>query len=251
MIDFSQVKLGKKPAEFDRRTLKLSNYLDMPKLPPLPPEGSDWFAKVSKFNMAGNDRYGDCVRAGAAHMRQTWTANAGRKEIITPDQQVIEDYLKLTGGQDTGLSMLEFLKYWRKVGLSGGEDKIGAFVSLNPKKSIQLQYVNFLFGGGAWGVLLPKSIEGQKVWDIPSGGPIGEGEPGSLGGHFVNMGVADNKGYEVGTWGEKQPVALAFPIVYCDEAYAIISLDWFNVNHKTPTGLAWKDLMSDLAKIPS
>ena len=52
--------LGKHPAIFDRRTLKLSNYLDIPKLPPLPPE-SDWFKKVSKFSMAGNLDYGDCV----------------------------------------------------------------------------------------------------------------------------------------------------------------------------------------------
>jgi hypothetical protein len=241
-------KLGKLPAVFDRRTLKLSNYLDLPKLPPLPAEGSDWFKKVSAFNMAGNDDYGDCVMAGGpAHMKQVWTANAGRREVITPDKQVIAAYLKLTGGLDTGLNLLEMLKAWRTTGFFGS--KIGAFVSINPKKAIQLQYTNWIFGGVLMGLMLPKSIEGQKIWEVPPGGPVGDGEPGSLGGHCVNMGVAIPYLYCVGTWGMKQPMALTFPTVYADEAYGMISLDWFTVAHKTPTGLAWKDLMSDLAAV--
>jgi len=238
------IKLGKLPAVYDKRTLKLSAYLDVPKLPPLPVNGSDWFKKVSKFNMAGNNEYGDCVVAGASHMIQTWTANAGRREIKTSDKKVIDQYLNLTGGIDSGLNMLAFLNYWRQKGIFGGE-KIGAFVSINPKKAIQLQYANWLFGGIAMGLLLPKSIENQDIWDIPPGGPVGDGEPDSLGGHFVNMGVALPSQYAVGTWGMKQPMSLSFPTVYSDEAYAILTLDWFDINHKSPSGFAWKDLESD------
>ena len=239
--------LGKNPAVFDRRTLKLSAYLDVPQLPPLPAE-LDWFKKVSKFTPAGNLDYGDCVVAGAAHMRQTWTANAGRHEVITPDQTVINQYLKLTGGQDTGLDLLSFLNHWRQKGIFGGE-KIGAFVSVNPRKITQMQYANWLFGGIYLGIMLPVSAQKQKVWDVPSGGPVDDGEPGSWGGHCVDCGRASNAGYSVATWGDIQRITPAFMATYADEAYAVLSLDWFNVSHKSPPGFAYKDLLSDLAKI--
>jgi len=239
-------KLGKKPAIFDRRTLKLSAYLDIPKLPPLPTE-SNWFKKVSKFNMGGNNQYGTCVVAGAAHMIQTWTANAGRHEVITPDQTIINQYFALTGGQDTGLDLLSFLNVWRRKGIFGGE-KIGAFVSVNPRKSTQMQYANWLFGGIYLGIELPLAWQGAEVWDVGPMGPIGKYESGSWGGHCVAAGQASPTGYVVSTWGTKKLITAA-GMMYADEAYAIIDLSWFDVNHKTPTGLSWKDLMSDLAKI--
>lgn len=240
--------LGKAPARFDSRTLKLSSYLDRDKLPPLPPRGSDWFAKVSQFNVAGNENYGNCVVAGAAHMRQAWTANAGRHEIITPDQKVISEYLKLTGGQDIGLNMLAFLKHWRKVGVFG--DKIEAFVSVNPRKITQMAYANWLFGGIFVGLMLPISAQKQKIWAVPPKGPVGDGEPESWGGHAVNAGVVTPGGnYLVATWGEEKALTPSFMATYSDEAYAILSLSWFTTTHKTVHGFAYRDLMSDLARI--
>jgi hypothetical protein len=242
-------KLGKDPATFDKRTLKLSSYLDIPKLPPLPPEGSDWFKKISQFNMAGNTDYGDCVVAGAAHMIQTWTVNAGRREVITPDQTVVAQYLKLTGGQDTGLNMLAFLNHWRKAGIFGDE-KIGAFVSVNPRKITQMQYANWLFGGVFLGLMLPISAQREKRWTVPPQGPVGDGEPDSWGGHCVAVGAINSSGeYALSTWGEIQVTSPGFIPVYADEAYAIVSLSWFTTAHKTVHGFAYKDLMSDLAKI--
>ncbi len=242
------MKLGKLPALYDRRTPKLSAYLDIPKLPPLPEE-SDWFKKVSKFNMGGNDSLGDCVVCSAAHMIQVWSANAGRREVINPDKKIIDTYLMLTGGQDTGLNMLAFLNYWRQTGVFG--NKIGAFVSVNPRKVTQMQYANYLFGGIYVGLQLPLSARGQKVWDVPPGGPVADGEPDSWGGHCVDCGRASGTGYSVGTWGAKQLVTPAFMATYADEAYAILTLDWFNVNHKTPNGFAWPDLKADLHRITS
>lgn len=240
------MKLGKSPAAFDGRTLKLSRYLDVPKLPPLPVE-SDWFEKVSQFGMAGNKDYGDCVLAGAAHMIQTWTANAGRREISIPDRKVVDTYLKLTGGQDTGLNMLAFLNYWRQTGVFGS--RIGAFVSINPRKITQMRYANWLFGGVFLGLMLPNSARDQEVWDVPAGGPVGAGEPDSWGGHCVNVGRIGRTDYQVGTWGTKQKATPLFIATYADEAYAILTLEWFGIDHKTPAGFAWKDLKSDLEKV--
>src|SRR5665647_1950237 len=122
MIDLSQVKLGKLPPVFKASTLHVENYMDVGKLPELP-DTSDWFAKTSPFPMAGNDKYGLCGPAGASHIIQTLTANAGRREEILSDKTVIDTYFKYTGGRDIGVNLEEFQKYWRKVGIAG--HKIG------------------------------------------------------------------------------------------------------------------------------
>jgi len=235
-------KMGKLPAKFDERTLRLENYLDVPKLPPLP-DTSDWFAKVSQFNMAGNDQYGDCGVAGAAHMIQTWSANAGR-EVITPDKVVVNTYLKYTGGQDSGVYLLDFLKYWRNTGING--HKIGVFAAIDPKNLTSIRYANYLFGGVYFGFEIPESAMQQfdagKPWDYVPGSQI-------EGGHCVNGGIATPRQIKVGTWGKTQWVTAAFIGHCCDEAYAIIALEWFDKTHKTPTGFYWKDLLSDLKAI--
>ncbi len=242
-------KLGKGSAVSSQKTKKLAGYLDYGQRPPLPPGGSDWFYKVSEFNTAGNLDYGNCVVAGAAHMRQAWTANAGRREIVTPDQKVIDEYLGLTGGQDTGLNMLAFLNHWRKVGVF--RDKIGGFVSINPRKITQMGYANWLFGGIYVGLMLPLSAQKQKVWDVPPGGPIGNGEADTWGGHCVNAGMVTSAGnYVVASWGMEQVLTPGFMATYSDEAYAVLSLSWFTVTHKTVHGFAYRDLLADLAKIP-
>jgi hypothetical protein len=236
-------ELGKLPAVFDQRTLRLENYMDIPKLPPLP-ETSDWFAKASKFPMYKNDEIGNCAIAAPPHMIQTWTANAGRHEQIIDEKTIVDTYFELTSGQDSGLNMLEVLKYWRKAGIAG--HKIGAFAAIDPQNIISLRYANYLFGGLYMGFLLPTSCEKQKVWDVPRGGPVGDGTPGSWGGHAVNGGVTTPRIMKVGTWGMEMSVTMNFVGTYSDESYAIISLEWFTTEHKTPSGFYWKDLLSDL-----
>ena len=237
------MKLGKLLRTIDSRTLWLENYLNVPALPPLP-ETADNFAKVSRFNMGGNDQYGDCVVAGAAHMIQTWSANAAREAII-PDKTIINTYLKLTGGADTGLNMLEFLKFWRNTGIAG--HKIGAFASVNPKNLTTMRYANWLFGGIYLGIMLPVSAQKQQVWDVVS--LSGDGAPGSWGGHCVNNGLSTPRIFKVGTWGMEQTATANFMATYCDEAYAILSLEFFDKNHKTPAGFDWKTLLADLKAV--
>ena len=237
--------LGKQPAVFRPETLRLENYLNVPQLPPLP-ETSDWFAQVSKFPMDGNDNLGDCVVAGAAHMIQTWSANAGKEAVIL-EKTVIDTYLKLTGGTDTGLNMLEFLKFWRKTGIAG--HKIGAFAAIDPKNITSVRYANYLFGGVYFGFMLPWSAQEQKIWDVPAGGIRGDGEPGSWGGHCVNGGVATPRMVKVGTWGTEQWATIDFVGTYCDEAWVIISLEWFDKSHHTPSGFHWKELLADLKAV--
>ena len=60
------LKLGKKPARPGAVKLKLAKYLVKAKLP-TPPKVFGHQSLIGAWNMLGNDRYGDCVWAGAAH----------------------------------------------------------------------------------------------------------------------------------------------------------------------------------------
>lgn len=247
-INHHQIKLGKLPYVPDARNLKLADYLIPTKLPPLP-YSYDWFQRISRFGPMGNLEAGDCVVAGAGHMVQTWTANQGR-EVIIPDKDIIGLYSQLTGydpktgANDTGLNIAAFLKFWRTTGVGG--HKIGAYVQVNPHDHTQLAYANYLFGGVYCGLALPLTAQNQQVWDVTDPDLTGKAEPGSWGGHCVNLGIHDPLGYVFSTWGEEQYATLSFVNAYCDEAYAIISQDFLDDNGKAPNGFDRESLTRDL-----
>jgi hypothetical protein len=235
-------KLGKLPPVYDSRTLRLENFLNVPELPPLP-ETTDWFAPTTKFPMLGNDVYGNCVVVAAAHMIQTWTASSSKEHFIS-QKRVVDTYLELTGGADTGLSMLEFLKYWRKVGIDG--HKIGAFAAIDPQNLTSWRYTNYFFGGVFSGFILQQSAIDQfnkgQTWDVVNGSRF-------IGGHCVNGGIATPRLINLGTWAKKQWATVNFVGQNCDEAYAVISLDWFTKDHRTPSGFYWRELLAALGRI--
>ncbi|MHB8084293.1 MAG: hypothetical protein ACYDHZ_00505 [Dehalococcoidia bacterium] len=241
-------KLGKLPPDPHRQVklLHLENYLDVPKLPPLP-EVCNNYRKLTKLTMEANDRLGCCVIAGAAHRVQSWTAMAAREQII-PEKTVVDTYLKLTGGADTGLCIQAFLDWLRKNEIAGHSFKV--YAAINPKNKTSMRFATYLFGGAILGIELPKSIDGQDIWDVPEEGLSGDGAVGSLGGHCTDMAsYASDKGYVTYTWGMLQPMTEEFVNTYCSEAYALLSLDFFTAAHRSPEGFYWRDLLSDLSKI--
>jgi len=239
-------RLGKDLPEFDRRMLRLSKYLDLAKLPPIP-EADNNYVKMSKFTMAMNDELPCCVVSGAVHMIQVWTSMAARERIL-PDSMVERTYYDRTGGFDTGLNLLQFLKWWRSDSIAG--HPIGAFVAVNPTNMQQMKAAIHLFGGVFTGIGLPLSAQDQNVWDVVHGGP--QSRPYSWGGHLTICCQYDAGGNLFNyTWGDKVKMTPAFASCYVDEAYAVLSLDWFRADHKSPDGFAWRDLLSDLNKIKS
>ena len=52
------------------------------------------------------------------------------------------------------------------------------------------------------------------------------------------------------TWGEEKQMTWGFLDAYCDEAYALLSIDdWLHADRKSPDGLDLQTLRSDLAQI--
>jgi len=237
------MKLGKLPARHDLRTLRFGRYCRA--LAPAP-DVCDYSAKVPSWPMLGNDAYGDCTFAGAAHLSQCWADNTGRP-FVPDDRAVVAEYLSFTGGEDNGCVELDVLKKWRAEGIVG--HKIGAFAALAAADHEHLRQTVYLFGGAYLGVALPLSAKNQTVWDVPSQGPIDRGSPGSWGGHCVVVAAYDAAGPIVVTWGQLKRMTWAFYDAYVDEAYAILAQDFLSDVGKAPNGFDIAALAADLEQV--
>ena len=86
---------------------------------PAPPATVDDYSKVGNGNwpMDGNDHYGDCTIAAAAHALQCWNAVTAMQDQVPSEKAVVAQYLALTHGADNGLVESKVLKTWRTQGL--------------------------------------------------------------------------------------------------------------------------------------
>ena len=255
-IDPRKLKLGKGVARHDPRALLLASYLT-PALP-TPPASFDLTTKVgSSWGMMDNDQLGDCTCAAAGHLIMEWTANA-QAEMVTPtDQQIVEAYSAITGynpvtgSNDNGAVEVDVLNYWRQSGIAG--HLIGAYMALEPSNHSHIMDSVYIFGGCYIGMQLPISAQAQtqnhQPWSVPPGGAIGDGKPGSWGGHAVPVMAYDSRGVTVVTWGALQIMTWSFWEAYCDEAYAILSMDYLSGQKTTPQGFNLTQLQADLADL--
>jgi hypothetical protein len=246
-------QLGKRPHVYDSRTLQLAKYIDSATLAP-PPTSKQFYSKVTKnWGMMANNTIGDCTCAAAGHMILEWSTYDDAKPIDPTDQQIIKAYSEISGynptthAHDNGAAELDVLRFWRKDGIAGY--KIAAFVALEPKNHDQVMDAVALFGNCYIGLQLPVSAQNQKVWSVPAGGPVGNGAPGSWGGHAVPIVGYTPRDLTVVTWGALLTMTWQFFDAYCDEAYAVLSEIWAPANKKGPAGFDLKQLRSDLQEI--
>ena len=103
--------------------------------------------------MFANDRYGDCVWAGAAHETMLWTE--AMQTAAFNDKNVLSDYSAVTGfdpaspkATDNGTDMQEAASYRRKTGVldaKGKRHKVLAYLALRPGDIDQLALAMYLF----------------------------------------------------------------------------------------------------------
>jgi hypothetical protein len=205
--------------------------------------------------MMGNDVLGDCTCAAAGHMIECWTANVDPSQTyVAPDADIVKAYADVSGynaatgeGAENGAVILNVLNYWRNTGVSGRN--LFAYMAIETGNTRQIQLAVSLFGGCYIGLQLPVSAKNQETWSMPPGGPIGQGAPGSWGGHAVPVLAYDSDGLTVITWGQKQRMTWGFYQTYCDEAYALLSMDFFNTQNIDPAGFQLDALRADLNRI--
>lgn len=238
--------LGKLAPKRDARNLRLAKYLT-PALP-VPPAAISYGEAVSNWGMFANDRLGDCTIAAAAHMTELWAAlELPSSPAVSPtDSQVVALYERITGGKDIGATCLDALKAWRKQKLAG--DAPQAFVQLDLRNRSHVRIAVDYFAGAYVGLSLPVSAQAEvgATWRAHASGA---GQPGSWGGHCVNIVGYDRLHLTCVTWGRLQLMSWAFWDLYCDEAYAVMPQSWVARPHTHPTGIDVAQLQADLAAL--
>lgn len=236
------LKLGKWLHSHDPATMRLARYLTTSAPPP---PTLDLTVHVKQpFPMDDNDKLGDCTIAAAAHMVQVWSAMIGQ-ETVVPTPDVTAMYFKVTGGPDVGANENKVLKDWQASPLAGWSP--AAFVSCDPHDPDHIRRAAALFGGVYIGIQLPKSaakqLNAHQDWDVTSPtDPLAQ--PGSWGGHAVNVVGYDDTHVTVVTWGALQRMTWNFWAAYCDEAWAVLPNDW-----EQAPGIDWNALKGDLEEV--
>jgi hypothetical protein len=236
-------KMGKLAPQFPVELKEMPAYIAQPL--PQAPTAVDWAKNVVSWPMDGNDAYGDCTMAAAAHMIQSWNAETGQQMPVPADKEVIAQYLKLTGGQDTGLVESQVLKTWMSKGL--WSNKIAGYAPVNVHSLDALKQAIAFFGGVYVGIQVPDNAQTQ----------FAAGQPWTLvadwqsqpieGGHAIPLlGYDDQYLYAI-TWGAVQPMAWDWWSTYGDEAWVILSAEFEHAGNVGGIDLA--TLKADLAKV--
>lgn len=246
-------KLGKLPARPNAVALKFSTFFNAAALP-TPPAEFGHYSVGASWGMLGNDQYGDCVLAGAAHETMVW-AFTGGKRVVFDETCVLADYSALTGftpsnpASDQGTDMQQAASYRRKVGvedMSGNRHLIDSYVAIDAGRADELALAVYLTGAAGVGLNLPSSAEDQfdkgQPWTVVPGATI-------EGGHYVPcVGRNSDGNYLVVTWGRLHAMTPKFYETYCDEALAYVSIEALR-NNLSPEGFDAEKLRGFLAAI--
>jgi hypothetical protein len=236
-------KLGKLAPQFPPALKELAAYTPQPL--PQPPTTVDWAANVADWPMDGNDTYGDCTMAAAAHLIHSWNAQTGLAAPGPQDEQVIAAYLKLTGGKDTGLVESQVLKRWMSSGL--WNNKIIGYAPVNVHGLDSVKQAIAYFGGVYVGIQVPANAQAQfragQPWTLEPGWQQQPIE----GGHAIPLLGYDEQWLYAVTWGAVQKVAWDWWSTYGDEAWVILSEEYRKAGNVNGIDLA--ALKADLAHV--
>jgi hypothetical protein len=243
----SALRFGKLPPKIDYRTLSFGNYLkeDIEE----PPESVSLTVRVFEnlgdkrtdliFPMFANDQLGDCTVAGMAHGVTVYHGMVTQRHI--PElSEVVRIYNHLTGGFDSGLYLLDVVKYWRSTGIE--DNQILAYTTLNNHNRVHVKQAINLFGGLLMGFQCQEKVmeefKAKKPW-----------KPGHLinAGHAVYVTGYDTDYVEVLTWGSTQKGTWAWWDRCVDEAYVLLPPE-----AKLPEfapGFDFERLQKDLAEV--
>ena len=239
-------KLGKLHARH-AMVYKFTDVFDPSSLP-TPPAVFGHQAAVAEYHMLGNDLWGNCVWAGAAHEQYIWSLEGSgvRTHITTRD--TLDDYAAVTGfaytdDTDNGTDVTDAAKYRQQTGIRDAlnlRHKIDAYVSLDVGDLDQVFHAVYLTGACGIGIQLPESAEDQSdangegltgvPWTVP-------GKINMAGGHYVPAVGRDADGnLLIVTWGTVQAMTPAFFERFNDEGVAYLSLETLNAKGLSPEG---------------
>lgn len=245
------VRLGRQPKREDTRTLKLARYI----APEALPTGHlDLARNVPEWGMLGNDQVGNCGPVAFQHLRIGRSAEAAGHPLTVGLDETLALYRRVSGWNgragdpsDAGVVLLDMLNSLRHDG------QLYAFAEVDRGDLQEMRAAHYLFGGVLLGYALPAYLEQRVAADVAApwvrrgrGALTGSAEPGSWGGHAV-CSVRDDR-WRVCTWGQVVRMSAAFHFAYCDEAYALITPEWFS-SDRSPAGFDLDALRADLGRL--
>ncbi len=251
----ARLRLGKKPARMGAIKFRLTDYADLSKLPKPPLKIGHW--DIGRpWGMFANDKYSDCVWAGAAHEHMMWAKAGLRPEVDFSDESVLSDYAAATGfrpgndDSDQGTDMGAAASYRRKTGIidaAGKRHVVDAYFSLQAGNPDMLAFATYLTGAVGVGLMLPNSamdqFDQQKPWTVL------EQASGQAGGHYVPcIGRNSNGDFLVITWGRIHAMSPQFVARYNDESVCWFSQDLMRGN-LSPEGFDLDTLKRNLSAI--
>jgi hypothetical protein len=214
-----------RPASID-----MVDFIDVEKAKAFPiqeQESVDLTTLIKQWPMFGNDQYGDCTCAGAAHMEECFAAQVGVPFTVA-DTDVFRMY-EASGWKpsdpstDQGWTLEAAAEYLEKTGLQS-KPNIVAVANVSLTNLDEQQVALELFGGLYEGFEVPQSAVDQfqagQPWSVVPGSPI-------VGGHCVTR--PRNKlrvsGWHV-TWGSLQAATEEFEKTFFDEYRVMVPVDW-------------------------
>lgn len=251
-----ELKLGKTPAKPDAVKLKLARFLVKREEPKVPAEfGHENL--ISDWGMLGNDAYGDCVWAGAAHETMIWNRVAGRVVHFT-DKGVLGDYGAATGfnpkdpSTDQGTDMDAAAKYRRTLGLADSRrrrHRVGAYLAIDAGNAHQHLLAAYMFGAVGLGVRMPVTAMDQfnrgETWDVVRRAKV-------EGGHYVSLVAVrpsitkpGKQDLIVVTWGRLQRMTMDFFCKYNDESVVYLSEEMLK-GGRSPEGFDLEAMQAQL-----
>jgi hypothetical protein len=239
------------------RRIHLSNYI---RALPTAPSSVDYTAKAQAVlsNVYLNETLGDCVIAGGYHVLGVVSGNADQMFAATNDQ-IIADYSAIGGykpgdpSTDNGCDETVALDYWTQHGFADGS-KLSGWASLDPSDVACMQAAAWLFENLYYGFELPDGW----ISPFPSGNGFTwdvAGDPDQNNGHCVMSAGYDASGVKVCTWGlignlTWKAIAKYGAQAVGGEVYCLLSPDMIaKGQQKAPNGVAWDDLIGDLATL--
>lgn len=244
--------LGKTPARPGAVSFRLATYATA--LPTPPPAFGHYAGVAGLGSMLGNDRYGDCVWAGAAHETILWTDEGTGLPAVFTDATVLSDYAAVTGfspddpNSDRGTDMEVAAKYRRQTGVidtAGKRHQVAAYLAITAGDVAEHLTAAYVFGAVGIGINFPSSAMDQfnagQPWDVVKGSRI-------EGGHYVPLVGADEQYLYVLTWGKVQRMTRAFLKKYNDESIVYLSAEALK-DGQSPEGFDIDQLKADLAAL--
>jgi len=222
-----------------------------------PPPSCDYSkpAAAALSNIYENDKLGDCVIAGMAHVVGVLTGGAGKCFTYT-NQQIITLYSAIGGyipgdpSTDRGCDEVTALNYWENNGAPVGENKIAGWLAVNATDPTEWQTALWLFENLYFGMELPDAWINPMpqasgfTWDAA-------GAPDPNNGHCV-VGVGYTaKGVTIDSWGMTGLLTTAAIAKYATpkahgDLYTVVSqVGIKQATQKAPNGFDWSQLIAD------